>query len=102
MKITKKIIVLAIFTLLLTINVLAADIKKTTISADMHCKSCQNNIEKTLKNSEGVKKVKTDFKEQLVKVEFDNEIIKEDEIVKIINNLGYKASVYSKDKENKK
>jgi len=96
----KKILLLTVCTLLLTISVFAANLKKIEVNVSMHCKSCQNNIEKTLKSTEGIKKTKTNFKEQIVKIEFDSDIIKEEKIVKIINDLGYKASL--KTTENKK
>lgn len=93
----KSIITASIICLLLTLTVFAKDYQKVELNVAMTCKSCQNNIEKALKKTEGIKKVNVDLKGQSVKVEFDGEKITDEKIEQIINDLGYKASIKPKD-----
>ncbi len=88
----KFFLVICMVGLLSSIVLFANDYKKGEINVAMTCKSCKNTIEKTLKSTEGIKKVNADVKSQLVKVEYDDTKISLKKIVEIINDLGYKAS----------
>lgn len=55
----------------------------------MSCVSCARTIEIALRKKEGVKEVEVSFELGKVRVEFDEERIGEEEIVRVINSLGY-------------
>lgn len=55
----------------------------------MSCVNCARAIEITLKRTEGVKNVNVSFELGRVEVEFDEDLISEEEIVKKIEELGY-------------
>lgn len=57
----------------------------------MHCSSCAMNIDFGLEDLEGVKKAQTSYAKQETEVEFDEEKVNVEQIVKSIENTGYKA-----------
>ncbi len=65
----------------------------------MHCASCALNIEKSLKKLEGVQDANVNFSIARATVEFDENKIKEENIVKSIENSGYEASLQKEDVE---
>ena len=67
--------------------------KKIKITIDgMHCSSCANNVEKSLKKVPGVKEVSVSLMLKKGSVEYDdNEKISEEEIKKAVARAGYKA-----------
>jgi Cu+-exporting ATPase len=66
--------------------------KKLTIPiSGMHCASCAQNIEKTLKKLNGVSNANVNFATEKAIVEFDENIINENEINNAIEQLGYKV-----------
>lgn len=65
-------------------------IKKEKIKVyGMTCGSCEGRVERTLLNIEGVKKAKASYSDQLVEIEFDDELCKTSDIKKSINDTGY-------------
>ncbi len=56
----------------------------------MHCANCALNIERALNKAEGVNDVQVNYAMENAVVEFDPEIIKQDNIESLINRLGYK------------
>jgi len=58
---------------------------------DMTCASCVNTIEKQLTRLDGIKSVNINFALGKVSVEFDEEKVNEQMIIKEINNAGYSA-----------
>ncbi len=58
----------------------------------MHCGACAVGIQMLLENTEGVKKAAVDYNSKIGEVEFDDEKIKLENIIKAIEELGYKAS----------
>lgn len=65
--------------------------KKTTILiSGMHCASCAQRIEKSLKKTEGISTVNVNLATEKAMMDYDEKIINEDKIRKIIENLGYK------------
>jgi len=64
--------------------------KKTILIAGMHCASCAQNIENSIKKLEGVKKVNVSFANEKAYVEYED-WMKDEEIYKVINDLGYKV-----------
>lgn len=59
----------------------------------MHCSSCALNIDFDLEDLEGVKSAKTSYAKQEVEVEFNEELVRIDSIVKQIEITGYKVII---------
>lgn len=60
----------------------------------MHCTSCAMNIDGELEDTDGVKSSNTNYARQSTEVEYDEEKLDENKVIKIIKNVGYTASVY--------
>jgi Cu+-exporting ATPase len=58
----------------------------------MHCASCALNIESALKKTRGITSVNVSFPLERAKIRYDPEIISVQEIIKIIESVGYTAS----------
>jgi P-type Cu+ transporter len=61
----------------------------------IHCASCVNIIEKNLGKQEGIKNSVVNFALEQANVEYDENILSEQEVVGIITKSGYKAEVIS-------
>ena len=57
----------------------------------MHCGSCAAAIQMVLSSKEGVKESSVDYNAKKGEVEFDDEKMALDDILKSIEELGYKA-----------
>lgn len=57
----------------------------------MHCVSCAMNIDGELEDTEGIKSSSTNFAKAVTEVEFENDKVKEEIIVKTIEKVGYSA-----------
>lgn len=68
-------------------------VKKNLKISGMHCTSCAMNIDFDLEDLEGVKSVKTNYAKQESEIEFDEEKVKLEEVFKVIQKLGYQATV---------
>lgn len=68
----------------------------------MHCSSCAMNIDFDLEELDGVKNINTSYAKQESEVEYDEEKLTIQEIVKQIEKTGYKALLVTKDKKYKK
>lgn len=66
-------------------------VKKKLKIEGMHCSSCAMNIDFDLEDVDGVKTAKTSYAKQESEVEFDEEKVNIDEIVKTVEKTGYKA-----------
>jgi copper chaperone CopZ len=71
---------------------MAKVVKKKLKINGMHCTACAMNIDFDLEDL-GVKTAKTNYAKQETEVEFDEEKIKLDQIIKQIEKTGYKASL---------
>jgi len=56
---------------------------------EMICNSCENRVEKAVKNLEGIVSVKASFSEQFADIEFDDELCNLDKIKSAIKTAGY-------------
>ena len=65
--------------------------RKVLLIEGMICVSCQNRIEQTLRNTEGISKVHVSYSKGQAEVEFDNDILTVDRIIALIQNLDYKV-----------
>lgn len=63
----------------------------------MTCMSCKNLIEKTLAKTAGISTVAVDYPGQKANVTFDSDIITREEIMRVIDDLGYEAQDYTDD-----
>ena len=66
-------------------------IKKQFDVEGMHCGACSMGIQMYLSNTNGVKSVSVDYNSKKGEVEYDDTEIKEDGIMKAVEELGYKA-----------
>ncbi len=55
----------------------------------MHCNGCEMNVQDSVYEIEGVKKVKADFKKELVAVSYDEKKTGVEAIKKAITEAGY-------------
>ena len=70
---------------------MAKIVKKKLKIDGMHCTACSMNIDFDLEDLEGIKSAKTNYAKQESEVEFDEEKVKLEEILKQIEKTGYKA-----------
>ncbi len=57
----------------------------------MHCTSCALNIDFDLEDMDGITAAKTSYAKQETEIEFDNEKLQLEEILKQIQKTGYSA-----------
>lgn len=74
---------------------MAKVVKKKLKIEGMHCTSCAMNIDFDLEDLEGVKCAKTNYAKQESEVEFDEEKIKLEELLRQIEKTGYKVHANS-------
>ncbi|MGZ5281075.1 MAG: heavy-metal-associated domain-containing protein [Bacteroidia bacterium] len=68
--------------------------KKVTFNTNINCQSCYDKVEKAFAGKELVKDFTVDFANPKKPATFTlNEGVKTDEVVKLINDAGYKAEV---------
>ena len=61
----------------------------------MHCGACSTGIEMFLANTEGVKSAKVSYEEKKAEVEYDENKVNDDKVIKAIEEAGFKAQVIS-------
>lgn len=66
-------------------------VKKKFKIDGMHCTSCAMSIDGDLEDTKGVKSAKTSYIKQECEVEFEEETVKIEQIVKTIENTGYQV-----------
>lgn len=59
----------------------------------MHCTSCAMSIDGDLEDIEGVKSANTSYAKQECEVEFEEEVVTIQEIIKIVGKTGYQAQL---------
>ena len=74
--------------------------KKITLDiGGMHCASCSTLIAKKLEKTEGIRYSNVNLTTEKATVEFDDKTTNEKEIIKNIESLGYKASLFNKNSD---
>ena len=68
-------------------------VKKKLKIDGMHCTSCAMNIDMDLEDLDGVTESRTSYARQESTIEFDEEQLNLDSIIKTIQKIGYKATV---------
>jgi copper chaperone CopZ len=59
----------------------------------MHCGSCAIDIKETLEERDGIRHATVDYDGKTALVEFDENMIQSQTLVKLIQDLGYNASL---------
>ncbi len=59
----------------------------------MHCDSCAVDIRETLEDTAGVKQANVDFSGKTAAVEFDDQMVQQQTLVKKLQDIGYTAIV---------
>jgi len=70
-------------------------IKKVFNIEGMHCGACAIGIEMFLANTEGVGSAKVLFEEKKAEVEYDENKINDEKVIKVIEEAGFKAQAIS-------
>ncbi len=68
-------------------------VKKTYAIEGMHCGSCSMGIEMFLSNTDGVASAKVSYDTKKGEVEYDETKIKDEDVIKAIEEAGFKATV---------
>lgn len=68
-------------------------VKKKLKIEGMHCTSCAMNVDFDLEDLEGIKSAKTSYAKGECEIEFDEEKLTEEIIVKTIQKTGYRAQI---------
>lgn len=68
-------------------------IKKKLKITGMHCTSCAMTIDFDLEDEKGIQKANTSYARQETEVEYDQDVLKEEDIIKVIKKSGYDAIV---------
>lgn len=66
-------------------------VKKKLKIEGMHCSSCAMSIDMDLEDLKGVKEAKTNYAKEVSEVEFDEEKVKVEDLIKSIEKTGYKV-----------
>jgi copper chaperone CopZ len=59
----------------------------------MHCDSCAVDIKETLEEISGVQRADVSFKGKTALIEFDNQTVEQQTLIKKLQDLGYPASI---------
>lgn len=70
-------------------------IKKTFAILGMHCGACSTGIEMFLSNTEGVTSAHVDYDSKKATVEYDDTKIKDEGVIKAVEEAGFKAKAES-------
>lgn len=70
-------------------------IKKIYNIEGMHCGACATGIEMFLSNTEGIISVKVLLEEKKAEVEYDENKINNEKVIKTIEEAGFKAQIIS-------
>jgi len=57
----------------------------------MHCSSCAMNIDFDLEDVEGILAANTNYAKQLTEIEYENDKVKKEDIIRSVEKTGYKA-----------
>lgn len=67
---------------------------KTILRSDeLNCPSCVNNIESNLNSMEGIEKATVKFNSGKIEVDYDPELLTEEDLVNAVQQSGYLAFV---------
>lgn len=59
----------------------------------MHCQSCAIDIKETLEERAGVQQAEVDYNGKTAFVEFDENTVQPNTLVKVVQDIGYQASI---------
>ena len=99
MKAIYAILTLLVFTFITSNHVVAGEVKSVTLEVQgMTCKLCPPMVKKALTNVKGVKKVDVSLEKKEAYLEYEDGVVKPEELIKAIDKGGFKASL-SKEKK---
>ncbi len=99
MKTLYTIITLFVFIIATSNHVVAGEVKSITLEVKgMTCKLCPPMVKKALTDVKGVKKVDVSLEKKEAYVEYEDGVVKPEELIKTIDKAGFKASL-SKEKK---
>jgi len=77
------------------------EIKEVTISATLHCNSCQKKIEREIAFEKGVKSVTTNLEEKTVTIKYDASKNTDEKLAESIKKLGYEVKILKPEEKKK-
>lgn len=86
----KNILSIVVVAVLLSIPAFAKNIQQANLTAEMTCNACKNKVEKALKDTKGVEKVNINLEDKSVKVEYDKDVVSEEQLISAINKADAK------------
>jgi copper chaperone CopZ len=89
--ISKMSAIIAIFVLVLNVNLFAKE-SKIDLTTSITCGSCVSSIQSAFKDVDGVKDISANVETKVVSVSFDDEKVSTDKIKSTITKLGYTAT----------
>lgn len=90
----KKLFLLFMMNLFLSLSIAAKDIKTIvfTTQPQMHCENCEKKIKGNLRFVKGVKRIDTNVKEQRVTIVYDADKVTPEELIRSFSKFGYKVT----------
>ena len=76
--------------------------KETILLSGLHCANCAQTIDKKLAKTNGILHANVNFSSSKTFIEYDENKIQNEEIIKIISDLGYKGILPKKDSNTEK
>lgn len=70
---------------------LPKEIKNVAFKTSLHCESCVKTVSTKVPNAKGVENVKVDLESKMVSISYDKNSTSEEELKKVLENLGYEA-----------
>ena len=77
------------------------EIKEVTISATLHCKSCQKKVEREIAFEKGVKSVTTNLEEKTVTIKYDASKNTDEKLAEAVKKLGYEVKMLKPEEKKK-
>ncbi len=77
------------------------EIKEVTISATLHCKSCQKKVEREIAFEKGVKSVTTNLEEKTVTIKYDPSKNTDEKLAEALKKLGYEVKILKPEEKKK-
>ncbi|RPH32862.1 MAG: heavy-metal-associated domain-containing protein [Bacteroidales bacterium] len=77
------------------------EVKEVTISATLHCKSCQKKVEREIAFEKGVKSVTTNLEEKTVTIKYDASKNTDEKLADAIKKLGYEVKILKTEEKKK-
>ena len=93
---SRRVAITSILLIMAALSVFAQPARSASITvtiSGMHCESCASGITAMLKRVEGVAKVNVSYEERRATVDYDDAKTSPEEIIKVIQKMGYRAAI---------